>query len=180
LSGSPDLSSDLALHRAVVSQVPALWRGAMCHASAAAMAATIGAALPPTSSIPHWAARVPGTASATSRRRFQQQRARHLTDEYCGPTASNYEGAIALVHLATLALAAVQGLGRLGNHSAEHDSAQPSARQEFALSNALVCRPPAEAKDVVRFGVPSRPGAWDAAPRGGVRGAASVMCCGLC
>jgi hypothetical protein len=49
-------------------------------------------------------------------------------------------------HLATLALAAVQGLDRLRNHSAEHDSAQPSARQEFALSNALVCRSPPKAR----------------------------------
>jgi hypothetical protein len=44
LSGSPDLSSDRALHRQVVSQVPALRRSAVCHAPAAAMAATIRAA----------------------------------------------------------------------------------------------------------------------------------------
>jgi hypothetical protein len=45
LSGSPDPSSDRALCIGqVVSQVPALWRGAVCHASAAAMAVTIRAA----------------------------------------------------------------------------------------------------------------------------------------
>jgi hypothetical protein len=80
----------------------------------------------------------------------------------------------------TFALAAVQGLGRLGNHPAEHDSAQPSARQELAHRSALVCRPPAKARTLGAAGESSRSRAEDAAPRGGVRGAASVICCGLC
>jgi hypothetical protein len=44
LSGSPDLSPHRAPLGQVVSQVPALRRGAACHASAAGMAATIRAA----------------------------------------------------------------------------------------------------------------------------------------
>jgi hypothetical protein len=93
------------------------------------------------------------------------------------------DGILAVAVLLGLVLNAARGGGGRTlppDTYAEHDSAQPSARQEFALSNALVCRPPAEVKDVVRFGVPSRPGAWDAAPCGGLQGAASVICCGLC
>jgi hypothetical protein len=56
-----------------------------------------------------------------------------------------------------LSLAAVQGLDRLGNHSAEHDSPQPSARQEFAHRSALVCRPPPKASTLGAAGAVTLP-----------------------
>jgi hypothetical protein len=45
-------------------------------------------------------------------------------------------------HLAMLALAQSRAWTGCAEPSADHDLAQPGARQEFALSNAFVCRPP--------------------------------------
>ena len=63
--------------------------------------------------------------------------------------------------------------------SAEHDSAQPSARQGLrSATHQFAGRHLRQGRWALRGVVPPR--AEDAAPRSGLRGAASVICCGLC